>query len=289
MGAANPVNPQDEPSSKPTDGSILLWLAKDGPRWARIPAICAGLLVAVVPALVLFVNALKAMKSGAAEAPAAAQLQMGATAKFTAEQADFKEKLNKALNPEDREKILLQLGAEIDHEIGHLSNPVDQAAKWTIFEKRSAKDYWGYKRFPSDGCLLIARVQGDYSGSQWLRDPEYHTNDHAFKMSITPDVRATNSVFVRDLHPAVYHPLVDGSRLQAFFQQQGSLQLQEVQAGCLNPHPGQFQQSWGAYINQCQQPTYRRWADGCFQAQIYDHCQNVWGPIVWQFCAARHF
>lgn len=289
MGAANAVNPQEPAGAKSTDSSILLWLAKDGPRWARIPAMCAGLLVAVVPSLLLFVNGFRAVKGGVAEAPTATQLQLGISAKLKAEQDELDQKLKDALTQGDREKVVSQFGIEIKHEIDHLSNPVDQAAQWRIVEKNATNDYWGYKLFPSDGCLLIARVKGDYYGSQWIRDPRFHTNDHVAEAIITPGIEAENVIFARNLHPAVYHPMTDGAEPEDFVQYQDSTHLQPVQASCLNPHPGAFAQSWGPYINQCQQPTYRRWADGCVHVQIYDHCQNVWGPIQWQFCAARHF
>ncbi len=289
MGAANGVNPPPQTDPKPTDSSILLWLAKDGPVWARVPAICAGLLIAVVPSLLLSINEFKAVKGSVAEAPAATQLQLGVSAKLKAEQDELDKKLKDALTQDDREKVVSQFGVEIKHEIDHLSNPVDQAAKWIIFEKKASKDYWGYKLFPSDGCLLVARVEGDYYGSQWLQDPRYHTNNHAFNTPITPQVRTADAIFARGLRAAVYRPSIDAVYRPVLFQLPDSIHLQEVQGSCLNPHPGQFQQTWGPYTNQCQQPTYRRWADGCVHVQIYDHCQNIWGPIVWQFCAARHF
>jgi hypothetical protein len=288
MGAANTVNPQEEASSKPADGSILLWLVKDGPAWARIPAVCAALLVTVVPTLLLFVNGFRAVKGSVAEAPTATQLQLGVSAKLKAEQDELEQKLKDALTQGDREKVVSQFGIEIKHEIDHLSNPVDQAAPCRIVEKSTTNDYWGYKLFPSDGCLLIARVKGDYYGSQWIKDPRYHTNDHAAGAIITPGVRAATVASATNLHLTVYHPPTAPAEPEDFVQQLNSTHLQRVQASCLNPHPGPFEQSWGPYINQCQQPTYRRWADGCVHVQIYDHCQNIWGPIQWQFCAPRH-
>ncbi len=241
MGAANTVNPPEEPSSKPAEGSILLWLARDGPAWARIPAICAGLLVAVVPTLLLFVNGLRAVKGGVAQAPTATQLQLGVSAKLKAEQDELDQKLKDALTQGDREKVVSQFGIEIKHEIDHLSNPVDQSAQWRIVEKSANDDYWGYKLFPSDGCLLIARVKGDFYGSQWIKDPRYHTNDHVAETASTPDAWAADTAFVGDLHAAVYHPSSDGAERRVFFQLDGPPQLQPVQGTCLNPHPGAFQ------------------------------------------------
>ena len=192
---------------------------------------------------------------------------------------------------------------ELNHELAHLTSPVDNV-KWVTFAVEDKKDYFGYKLFPSDRCLLIARIEHGFAKVQWLRDPNSAKPPDVPKASGRPliikCVLLKQSIF--DRWPQCY--LIEICRLESQSAIQGlvdedavkpvtpkqsnALHSQQIQAGCLNPHPWQFQQFWGGAINQCQQPMYRRWADGCTQVQIFDHCQNFWGPIVWQFCAASH-
>lgn len=184
MGADDPVG-QDNPAPNKPDSSFLLWLVRDGPRWARIPAICVGLLVAASPCLVLVSNWATTYRKGIADAATAAQLGMGVSAQLDAGQAQLNKSLNEAPTEADREKIISTFGQELKHQIAHLSNPADASIKWTIFEKKAAKDYWAYKVFPSDGCVLVARVRlgvpsepgqvRDFYGSQWLKDPSKYS------------------------------------------------------------------------------------------------------------------
>jgi hypothetical protein len=71
--------PESE-TGKKDYSSFLLWLAQDGPAWARIPAIILGLLVAVVPTALLLTNAVGNIKVHVADDPATKQLQMAAAA-----------------------------------------------------------------------------------------------------------------------------------------------------------------------------------------------------------------
>jgi hypothetical protein len=301
MGADDPVG-QDNENSAPNkpDSSVLLWLVKDGPKWARIPAICIGLLVAASPALILVNNWATTYRKATAEDATAAQLQMGVTTQLGAGQAELAKRLKNAPTEADREKIISTFGEELNHQIAHLSNPADAAVKWTIFEKKAARDYWAYKVFPSDGCVLVARVRlgvlsepgqtRDFYGSQWLKDPSKYSPLQPGAQA-TPRVGAVRPIpeysAVPRLVPAVYHAPEAQYRAE-LPEPLASLNLHEAQGGCLNPHPWPFQETWGAYINQCQQPIYRRWNDGCTHVQLFDHCANVWGPVVWQFCSANH-
>jgi hypothetical protein len=62
----------------------------------------------------------------------------------------------------------------------------------------------------------------------------------------------------------------------------------DPQGSCLNPHPGNFQGSWGA-ANGCWAPFYRRFNDGCAHYQMYNACQGYWDPqIHWTYCNTQH-
>jgi hypothetical protein len=210
---------------------------------------------------------------------------------------------NPKLTDEQRQKMQ-QVFSKVRHELQHLSNPKDAAVAWTIFAKQSPNDYFGYKIFPSDKCLLIARIEKGQGTSEWLPDPNRTvaaletlqdiplTPRHFVKpQSQTPNVQVSEAPFDGNdgplrLRPAVFNSLTDEQ--PGLAQLPPSIDKAPVQGTCLNPHPGPFSAVWGAYINQCQQPLYRRWNDGCAHVQMFDHCQNVWGPVVWQYCAANH-
>ena len=53
---------------------------------------------------------------------------------------------------------------------------------------------------------------------------------------------------------------------------------------CLNPHPGQFQWSYGQ-VNGCLVQVWRTWPDGCTQYQWYNRCYNYFDPAInWTRC-----
>jgi hypothetical protein len=279
-------------TSKSGDGSsILIWLAKYGPSWARIPAIIAGILIAAVPTLLLLNNAVERWVFHSADDADSGQLQMAAAADATGQSVLLRALLNKPNLSEDDKKELAQRVGEMDHEVGHLSNPKDDV-KWTVFEKTTKKDYFGYKLFPSDKCLLIARIEdGKVATTQWLRDPNHPTA----KESAT----SAGSPLGPSFSEALTTRLVDLSNpfqarlLFAVDRQRSDLkptldQKQEAQGECLNPHPWPYQELWGGYVNRCQQPVFRQWNDGCRHVQMFDHCTNAWGPVVWQICVPNH-
>jgi len=299
MGADDPANQGgDNSASNKPDSSVLLWLAKDGPPWARIPAVCIGLLAALIPSFLLLANWATTYRKGIADSATAAQLAMGVSAQLDAGQAQLDRSLKEAPTEADRERIVSTFGQELKHQIAHLSNPADAAVKWTIFEKKAAKDYWAYRVLPSDGCVLVARVRlgvasepgrlRDFYGSQWLKDPSKFS-------PLQPGTQVATSAGAAlslpnnpmpSLLPAVYRLAAQNEPEMP--KQLAPLDLRDVQVGCLNPHPWPYQETWGPYINQCQQPIYRRWNDGCTHVQLFDHCANIWGPVVWQFCSPNH-
>lgn len=310
MGAipnpAPPLPKDPEPDAK-GDTSFLLWLAKSGPAWARIPAIIVGILIAVVPTILLLSSFMSGARAKVADDSVAKELQMAADTDATGRQSRLDligQKIKDNLNLTAEEQAFMgSTIPELNHELAHLTSPVDNV-KWVTFAVEDKKDYFGYKLFPSDRCLLIARIEHGFAKVQWLRDPNSAKAPDVPKASgaaayyqvrpfETEHLQSVAAVLPdRDLSSAAQSAiegLADEDEVMPVTpNQSNALHSQQVQAGCLNPHPWQFQQFWGGAINQCQQPMYRRWADGCTQVQIFDHCQNFWGPIVWQFCAASH-
>jgi len=283
--------------------SLLEWIVKRGPRWARIPAITVTILAALSSPVLLirsqFFGAPKGPEVVGQKAPAANQLDMATSAKAVSDEKTVEDSIaNPNIAPEQKQKALVVFN-KIRHELQHLSNPKD-AVGWTIFAKQSPQDYFGYKVFPSDKCLLIARIENGQGTSEWLTDPNRPIPD------LQPGPAQTPTQFVTPRSTAQYPeiseataagpeftlrpiPIALGSTTEPELAQLPSMvDKTPVQGTCLNPHPGPFVGTWGANINQCQQPFYRRWNDGCAHVQVYDHCQNVWGPVVWQYCAAYH-
>jgi hypothetical protein len=284
--------PEGDPATNPPaakdqdESSLLLWLAKRGPKWARIPAVLVGLTVAIVPSLILVGNWATAYRKTLADQSTVAKLELGVSTQLTAERDALGKKLTAALTQDDKAEVSREFD-ELRHQVDHVSNPIDQAAKWAVFGKKAATDYWGYKVFPSDGCLLVSRVENSFFGSRWIRDPEKYPISSTASIP-NGAIPAFQKSFEPKLRPAVYHTGEQQIELQTLERASSGPRLQPVQGGCMNPHPWSYNESWGPYINQCQQPVYRRWNDGCTHVQMYDHCANIWGPIVWQFCAAYH-
>jgi hypothetical protein len=280
---------KDKKETKTEDSNaMLVWLAKHGPTWARIPAMITGIVIAAVPTLLLLNNAVERWVFHSANNSVAGQLQMAASADTTGRGATLHTLLSKTNLSDDDKKALGQQVADMDHQIGHLSNPKDDV-QWTVFAKTTTKDYFGYKLFPSDKCLLIARIENGAATTQWLRDP-YHPAATVSAASPVAHLGYSKWSALRTRLVA----LSSYSQESRFFAEQEpeldprSGQPQPAQASCLNPHPWAFQATWGSYINQCQQPVFRQWNDGCRHVQMYDHCANIWGPVVWQICVPNH-
>jgi hypothetical protein len=218
---------------------------------------------------------------------------MGATTDVTSEKDKLKLILGKPdLTSDDRNMIERQF-SDLDHEISHLSNPKDDV-KWTVFEKTSSRDYFGYKLFPSDLCLLVARLEKGTATTQWLRDPIHITidknpkpgNAREFESSILANVEFVDHSNRFSLLGASFKTISihDSDGLEASLPERSPA----AQSSCLNPHPWAYQEVWGAYVNQCQQPVFRQWNDGCRHVQLLDHCTNTSGPVVWQACNPSH-
>jgi hypothetical protein len=272
-------------------GSIVVWLAKHGPRWSRTPAIIAAFIIAMAPTLLLLNTSIERWAFHSAGDSAAGQLQLGAQGVAVTQSSAIRAFLNKKdLSAEDR-NALAQKWDEVEHQLGHLSNPSDSEVKWIVFERTTKKDFFGYKLFPSDKCLLIARIENGQASAQWLRDPNHPV---APVGAIGPDVPfmptlpgVPKTVLVLQSNP-FQAGLVFAADRQTVDLRPTSDQTPVAQGGCLNPHPWVYRETWGAYVNQCQQPVFREWNDGCRHVQMFDHCTNTWGPVVWQVCVANH-
>lgn len=284
------VAAKDGGANKVTE--IVNWLVRSGPLWARIPSVAAVLFVFIVPSALLVWRPNPERWLKTAVQSEAGQLQMAASGAVLAHEGKLNALFNKFdLSEADRTQLKEEFG-DMKHQLQHLSNPPDQQEPWKIFAKTSPNDYFGFKLFPSDHCLLIARVERGQADTQWVRDPIRITgNANAdSKDEKSAVLRPDGGGRLAPLRvPAGAATLLMSTAMSGLLERWGGLPMADpVQAGCIYPHPGTPQQTWGAYINQCQQPVTRVYGDGCTHVQIYDHCTNTWGPVVWQFCAATH-
>jgi hypothetical protein len=298
----NQAEDDNAKADRKTDVSVLNWLAKDGPKWARVPAILAILLVALASPAVLVINSVKGLTPKIADSNAAKELQTAAVTDVIVRNDLLKKaisdlKKGSPLTAEEQSNL-----DDITHQLGHVTNPLDDV-KWVVFAKKDKQNYFGYKLFPSDHCLLIARIENGAGRVQWLRDPNSAPppppqdvpKPTAAAFSTSPDtlnfqpLKVVLASLVKGVTPTSDFNFPAAKPLAEEIQGLGgAIPAEDEQANCLNPHPWPFQETAGPYFNQCQQPIYRRWADGCFHVQVFDHCANVWGPVNWQFCAANH-
>jgi len=221
---------------------------------------------------------------------AGGQLEMAAEGDLTGQSKQLSDILAKPnLSDDDKKQILDQM-TELKHELAHLFSPKDKDAKWNVFDKTSNNDYFGFKLFPSDMCLLVARIEKGAGRSQWLRDP-YHPAVKAGASHVdSVPWREFADLFVAHVEMLSKPPQTRLLPANAYVSsvEFPRDQSQPVQGGtCLNPHPWGYQQEWGPYMNQCQQPVFQ-WNDGCRHVQVFDHCTNTWGPVVWQVCVPNH-
>lgn len=285
-----PVAAKESDASKVT--GIVDWLVRNGPLWARIPAVAAVLFVFLAPAVVLVWRPKPERWLKAAGLTETNQLQMAASTAAVAHQDKLDALLKKVdLSLADRAQMSEEFG-DMKHELQHLNNPQDEAP-WKIFAKTSPNDYFGFKLFPSDHCLLIARVEQGQADTQWVRDPNRIAGNTSGGAKNEQDAVLRNDGEDRLATvglPANAATMLMSAEISELLARGGRPLAVPVQAGsgCLYPHPGTPQETWAAYINKCQQPVTRVYGDGCSHVQIYDHCANTWGPVVWQFCAASH-
>jgi hypothetical protein len=169
-----------------------------------------------------------------------------------------------------------QIKANDDHFAWHtVHDQVDPG--WTVISKVNESNLLEYKYYAnSDRCILFLRLENGEGAPQWIRDPVFGKDAPARAKSLK-----TNSRTIADL--------LVGTAMAAPPPETGG-PLHPVQAGCLNPHPGPFQWWWGAPVDQCWSPMFRKWADGCTHHQMFNRCYNTWDPnIIWDFCAQQHY
>jgi hypothetical protein len=307
-------NGQGQPKPKSPAEDAFDWLMKNGPAWARIPAILTALIVGISsPAFLIYDKIIHPsamsssgtdLKTSAPDPAATKQLQMGATGQGSSDLDRIDSALNskEPIGPEARAKLQADL-RKVKHEMKHLASAED-AVPWRIFDRQSNKDYFGVKVYPSDKCILLARIENGQSSAEWLNDPNHPNPTEISSPEASPN-HSQNTFPSQPLAPQPAQSLRPTSQsgmlftpakytlanLEGTTQQIGTadnLEKTQMQGTCLNPHPGQWSGGWGAPINQCQTPFFRRWNDGCSHVQVFDHCANVWGPVVWQSCAAFH-
>lgn len=296
-----PIPSTPKTSEKPQTDSgdlnpILIWLCKSGPRWARIPATVGALVLTIGSPFFAWFHPALETKSAAVivdkKSPDNATLDMAASAKATGEQVVLEHAISgDGVSPEDKEKAKAAL-KKIVHQMSHLTNPNEASVQWNVFGRTTPKDkdYFGYKVFPSDRCLLISRVENGVATAEWLTDPNKPQLDGAPAASHASAERPADP----GVQPVMY---VDGQPRISLGE--APVRLLSVSGGvpggaspqggmCLNPHPWAYQDIPGASIDGCQIPIFRRWADGCTLVQVINRCTNFAGPIVWQYCAPVH-
>jgi hypothetical protein len=289
LGSPVPVAAKDGDRSTVTD--IVNWLVRNGPLWARIPAVAAVLCVFLTPIATLVWRPNPERWLNVAGPTETNQLGLAASTAAVVHENKLDTLFNKVdLSLADRAQLKEEFG-DMKHQLQHLNNPQDQAP-WKIFAKTSPKDYFGFKLFPSDHCLLIARVEQGQADTQWVRDPVRiagNTNADS-KNEQDAQLRTNGEDRLATLPlPAAAGTVLMSAAMSGLLERAGGrLIAAPMQASCVLPHPGTAQETWGAYLNKCQQPVTRLFGDGCTHVQIYDHCANTWGPVVWQFCAPSH-
>jgi hypothetical protein len=148
--------------------------------------------------------------------------------------------------------------------------------------------------YQSDGCIAIARpgkapsaylpAQSSYEWSLGPsrrpagKPPQPPQSLNGSWQEIKPSASVLADATAHSPAAISKEPLVRSSGVPGTPTPQGT---------CLNPHPGQWQGSWGP-ANGCWAPFYRRFYDGCIHYQMYNACQGIWDPeIHWTYCA-RH-
>jgi hypothetical protein len=151
--------------------------------------------------------------------------------------------------------------------------------------------------YASDGCIAIYRpgaAPSAYlparSNYEWSLGP---TRRSTTKPPETPRALGVGQNAPVPTPEILAEAAASAPRPDSFVVHQSSigpprLPAQRVQVGCLNPHPGNWQGSWGP-ANGCWAPFYRRFNDGCVHYQMYNACQGFWDPeIHWTYCNPNH-
>jgi hypothetical protein len=151
--------------------------------------------------------------------------------------------------------------------------------------------------YGSDGCIAISRPGAapsaylpSSSNYEWSLGPSRRTTGNVQKSAQGINVGQEN------LEPspaaladaAAHSPTLGFGHLRVNSAGLPQIPVQQVQVGCLNPHPGNWQGSWGP-ANGCWAPFYRHFNDGCTHYQMYNACQGVWDQqIHWTYCNSNH-
>ena len=181
----------------------------------------------------------------------------------------------------------LEAQRRIDEDNEHLKwHTIHEKADpgWKPVEETDENNYVRHKYYQTDKCMYIVRMVNGFSTPQWNRFPTFQ-NAQPATGSLSPSkvsgLSGRQNTFGGALFPTVEaapppHP-VDRP------------ESQQVQSGCLNPHPWPFQWWWGKPADQCWSPLYRKWKDGCLHYQWYNRCANAWDPVInWVTCVGDH-
>ncbi len=146
---------------------------------------------------------------------------------------------------------------------------------WNIISKLDQANLVEYKYYKdTDRCILLWRIEDGNGEPQWIHDPIFAKT----AVGTQQERSAPGMLLATALaSPQEFAPGPKSS---------------PVQVGCANPHPGAFQWWWGAPVDQCWTPMYRKFGDQCTHHQMFNRCYNVWDPnIYWDFCtgAPQHY
>jgi hypothetical protein len=169
--------------------------------------------------------------------------------------------------------------------------------------------------YASDGCILVSRlVPGRPVTKHWILDlsrvplptppqptsgalPATHSNQSSVsvegtlvaELALPPALSSLPSGYRKASHagypgPHVAEPEDTGKLAQLENAPPMLMPAQAPGGHCLNPHPGQFQWSYGQ-VNGCLVQVWRTWPDGCTQNQWYNRCYNYFDPAInWTHC-----
>ncbi len=151
-----------------------------------------------------------------------------------------------------------------------------------------ADNYVAYKFYgKTDKCVYVLRHVKGIPYSQYIKDPTQQGGiPHMHSAAGNAPSDGPSLAIFTGLFDALV-PSAAAAQIQ--FSTDTSAHLQQVQAGCANPHPGPFSWWWGSPNDQCWSPMYRQWRDGCTHYQLFNRCANAWdGRIFWVTCNPNH-
>lgn len=139
------------------------------------------------------------------------------------------------------------------------------------------KEILAYSIYNSDGCMVIKHLKDGHIKTDLVRD-------EGTKLASNPaDIAraAILNVSLEGVFPETSTPSSSSSPSED--------DKTHIQAGCINPHPGQFRFWTGPPADQCWGPVFRQFADGCTHYQMFNRCNNTWDPTVhWTYCNPNH-